>query len=678
VSQQLQKTYRRVFARRELFAGPSRLGLFWSLIAGLALLLLLGQVALLVGLLTDRGRVALVLSEDDVPAFRASTGIPLALSSPPPPVVNPADVAAGNVVEEVQTQTVMLDDTGILPSIWRLRHQGWSNGLFWVYREVPSLRSNITALMALLAGLAIAALVRLFALSRMNLQARRASLEAGARLQKSLHRQTLRLGPEDLDGRVTERAMQLFTTEVDTVAQSLYERIRRLLREPVELFVLILVAFLADALLALQWIVPIGFGFVLWYRGRRHAVESRLLAADRMRSEFRTLGQWLRNSRLVRGYGMEATEQTAFENQLERFVESVRRKSRLEDVPLWYGWWGALAAAAVCVFLMMLLGTKILSPQPQLSFPGAFLVLSVVPLALASAHRLGEVQRISHEMNVAADQIFRFLDQLPTVSQAVGAKFLNPLSRTLHFEGVTYQSPDKELLLDRIDLKLEAGKSYAVVSLNREEARAFLLMLPRFLEPKAGRILFDGEDIAWMTLESLRAETAYIGTDDPPFVGSVLQNLRAGSDYSLSRVTDAAKAVHAHNFISQLSHGYETVLSGADDTLSVGQRFRLGLARALARDPALLVIEEPQGPLDEDTKHYLVDAYERLLAKRTVFFLPTRMSTLRRVDAVILLHKGRVMAVGPQSELISSAPVYRHWEYLHFNEFRHLADSEGA
>jgi ABC-type multidrug transport system fused ATPase/permease subunit len=253
----------------------------------------------------------------------------------------------------------------------------------------------------------------------------------------------------------------------------------------------------------------------------------------------------------------------------------------------------------------------------------------------------------------------------------VGAKFLQPLSRSLHFDAVTYRTPSQKLLLDRLTLKLDAGKSYAVVSLDPMEAKAFALLLPRFLEPQSGRVLFDGEDIAWATLESLRAEAVFVGGDDPPLRGTVLDNLRAGNpQFALPQVTEAAKQTHAHNFLVRLPQGYETVLTG-DDELDPSQRFRLSLTRAILRNPALLIIEEPKVPLDEDTKQLLDDAYQRLLPGRTVIFLPSRLTTLKRVDEVILLHHGQVAAQGPQSELVNESPLYRHWEYLHFNEFRH-------
>jgi len=150
----------------------------------------------------------------------------------------------------------------------------------------------------------------------------------------------------------------------------------------------------------------------------------------------------------------------------------------------------------------------------------------------------------------------------------------------------------------------------------------------------------------------------------------VLENICCGRlEQGLSRATEAAKAVHAHHFITKLPRGYETQVDDETSRLDAGQRYRIGLARALMRDPALLVIEEPAEPLDEDTKSLLGDTYDRIISGRTVVFLPTRLSTVRRADRVVMVHDGQVVETGRHEELVQSSELYRHWEYTRFNAF---------
>ena len=289
---------------------------------------------------------------------------------------------------------------------------------------------------------------------------------------------------------------------------------------------------------------------------------------------------------------------------------------------------------------------------------------------------LGELPQARLNASEAAAKVHRYLNLIPEVGQAVGAKFLQPLSRTLQFESVQFSLNDNRTLLHECNLQITSGEVVALVSLDPLETRALAYMLPRFIEPQSGRVLFDGEDIAWVTLESLRAETIFVGGSDPFFSATVMENIGCGhADYAPQQIIEAAKQVHAHNFILKMNQGYESVIGEHGDELSPGESFRLGLARAILRNPALMIIEEPEEVLDEDTKSLLDDAYNRICVGRTVLFLPSRLSTLKRADNVILLQNGRPHAVGPHTKLVKSSPLYRHWEYLHFNEFRSSEDS---
>lgn len=136
--------------------------------------------------------------------------------------------------------------------------------------------------------------------------------------------------------------------------------------------------------------------------------------------------------------------------------------------------------------------------------------------------------------------------------------------------------------------------------------------------------------------------------------------------------------MHAHNFIQKLPQGYETVIGQHGETLDAGQRFRLALARAILRDPALLIIREPTGEISEDDKSLIDDACRRLMRDRCTVLLPSRLPTLKSADRIVLLNKGRVEVIGTHEVLVQNSAIYRHWEYLHFNEFRHEVSAAGS
>jgi ATP-binding cassette subfamily B protein len=153
------------------------------------------------------------------------------------------------------------------------------------------------------------------------------------------------------------------------------------------------------------------------------------------------------------------------------------------------------------------------------------------------------------------------------------------------------------------------------------------------------------------------------------FHDSVANNIGCGdSAYTLPQIIEAAKVAHAHHFIQKLPQGYETPIGELGHSLSSSEQFRIALARAILRDPALLIIEEPEGQMDEDTKNLLDDTLTRVLPGRTAVFLPHRISTLKFCDKLFLINKGRVVATGQHKELLATNPLYRHLYYLEFNE----------
>lgn len=675
-----QDAFERTYSRREWSTGFGRTSWLWSFVSGALLAILLFESALLFALMIDRGYLDARLLPEEIPVFEQRTGHVIntdeddddaekpAENTKPPADSNAAAVAGSELGPEVIVRH--FEDSGLLPSVWRSRKSWWGNGLAWAYRELPWLRSNISALGTLLAAIGITWTLRMWCDARSRLACRTAALEVSSRMHRQLHRQALRLGTEDLDGRGVESAITLFTDDVERLRRGVYAWGYRSTHTGIELAFLVLAALSVEVLLTAQCVLLTIVGGMLLRRGSHQAEQIKAQAADRAQRELQELGSSLRSARLVRGQGMDAVELEQFQSRLGRYMSEVRVLNRVEDDPLWLRTLLNVSLTVLGLFMLFLLGAKALIGE--ISPAGAAVFVAAYCLGLLATVRLTELSALRTEVNVVADRLWRYLDLLPTVSQAVGARFLQPLAKRLHVESVTLHGRDNRLLLDRIDLQLTAGKSYALISLDPLEPRAFACLLPRFVEPQAGRILFDGEDIAWGTLESLRAETVFVSAEDGPLPGTIFDNIRAGrTTVTLSQVTEVAKEARAHNFISKLPQGYDTVLSPRDNQLDAGQRFRLALARALLLNPAVLIIEEPADKLDDDSKQLIDDIYARIRQNRTMFFLPRRISTVRNADEVILFRHGRVEAMGPQAALLDKSRLYQHWEYMNFHEFRH-------
>src|SRR5207253_2660339 len=215
--------------------------------------------------------------------------------------------------------------------------------------------------------------------------------------------------------------------------------------------------------------------------------------------------------------------------------------------------------------------------------------------------------------------VFRFLDRPGEVGQVVGAEFLPPLNRALEFDDVSLKQPGTErMLLQGATLTIQAGQRVALVGPDEMEKHALVYLIPRFLDPGSGEIRIDNQNLRWVTLDSLRAQIAIVLQHNLVFNDTVANNIGCGDPaYTLPKIIEAAKLAHAHQFIQKLPQGYETVIGEMGHALRAGEQFRIALARAILRDPAVLIVEEPFEPLDENTKSLLDDTFARVLPGRT-------------------------------------------------------------
>jgi ABC-type multidrug transport system fused ATPase/permease subunit len=505
-----------------------------------------------------------------------------------------------------------------------------------------------------------------FARSRSLLHSARLAREMATWLRSSIHRQTLRLGPSDLTGLRYQTALKHFIDDAETVRAAAAEWRWRFLRSRVLAPLLVFCVFAINPQLGFECLVPaLACWFVYRYE-RREGTLKRQVAEAHAETEVRFLSEALKQTRLVRGYGMEEFEQTLFNKHLERMTQEARAGRRLERASLSTARFVTFTALTLVLLLISL--RVISSPNPLYLSIATAMVLALVLFAV-ELNSWDQLSRLHTELDVSGDRIYRYLDEIPEVGQAVGAKFIQPVGRSIVLEAVHYQQLGHQILRG-IDLTIPAHSEVALVSLDPLLPRAVAYLLPRFIEPTRGRVLFDGEDIAWGTLESIRTETVYVGSDDPVFSGTILDNILCGDTrYTVQDAIEAAKLVHAHTFISRLSQGYETVLGERGEQLDAGASFRLGLARAALRDPAVMIIEEPKVLLDDDTKALIDDAYQRLSTRRTMLYLPGRLTTSRRCDLVVMFHDGKIEGIGSHQELTKISELYRHWDYLTFNSF---------
>lgn len=565
----------------------------------------------------------------------------------------------------------VLERTGLYPLVEAHRtseswlHRNAAIALGRLIRIVPIFRENLGALYVLLAQGLILTLVAAYCGYWRRTLAAIAAGAAAKSLRFQIHRQIYRLGQSSLPGEGTGPAVDLFTREVNDVRDGLIAEVDHAVRAPilafgllaVGLFVawpitLFLVALAALAILAAR---PIAAGL-------RHESDA---AARDAAVRLLLLQEDLAMLRTIRVYGMEEVDRARFTEHLDEFQEDDARRIRAEArrFPAL-----ALIYAAAAVMAVALLAYLVLTGRLS---PSGSVVIAAVAVALARPIRhwigLRESLRLAGR---SCDAIYRFLERKPELQQAVGAQFLAPVKDVIKLENVTLEGPNGQTLLEGVSFDIPAKSRTAILSLVEGSKYAVACLVPRLIDPKQGRVRMDGLDLRDVTLESIRAQVAMVLQADLIFNDTVFANIGLGDpSYGLPRIIEAAKVAHAHHLIQDLPHGYDTPIGTLGEYLPADAQYRIALARAFLHDPSIVVIEEPTTPLDDDTKHLIDDTIDRLAADRTVIFLPHRLSTIRKCDRVVVLHNGKLEAAGSPRDVHAVSKLYRHIQYVEFNQF---------
>jgi len=493
-----------------------------------------------------------------------------------------------------------------------------------------------------------------------------ATIEASTRLRRAVYHHTFRLGTLVFRALGPSEAVGVFTRELEAVHEGLYTWLTVVYREPVKFGLLLAFALFLNVWLALAFLL---FALLVWVIGGQIAVYFRRQereAVHHAAAQLALLQESLMMMRLVKVYLMELFNQARVERQLTQYADAQVRRYRGQAIyrPVLL-FLGTLAA----LVLLYVAGLIVLNGQLGVA-RGITMATALVSLYWPLVNWL-EHRRIVRRSRQAAVTLFKFLDRPGEVGQVVGAEFLPPLRDRLEFDKVTLREPGTgRPLLQGVTLTVEAGQRVALVGPDDLEKQALVYLIPRFLDPQSGEIRIDQHNLRWVTFDSLRVQIAIVLQHNLVFNDTVANNIGCGdASYDLPKIIEAAKVAHAHQFIQKLPQGYETVIGEMGHYLNVGEQFRIALARAVLRDPALLIIEEPAALLEDDTKSLLDDTFTRVLPGRTVIFLPHRISTIRSCNRVYLLHNGRVEAAGDHREMLAQSELYRHLQYLEFNVF---------
>lgn len=274
-------------------------------------------------------------------------------------------------------------------------------------------------------------------------------------------------------------------------------------------------------------------------------------------------------------------------------------------------------------------------------------------------NRLGQMYSQLLIAMASSERIFEFIDEQPTVGQKEAAIELPSIEGNIRFENIIFEYEPGRPALKGISLEAKVGQSIALVGHTGSGKSTIMNLLCRFYDPVHGSVKVDDYDIRDVTIQSLRSQVGIVLQDTFIFSGTIRDNIRFGRlDATDEEVEMAAKAVHAHDFITQLPAGYDTEVQERGNVLSMGQRQLLSFARALLADPRVLILDEATASIDTETELKIQEALKTLLTGRTSFIIAHRLSTIRNADKIIVLDHGVIKEEGDHAELMRLRGVY--------------------
>jgi ABC-type multidrug transport system fused ATPase/permease subunit len=483
-----------------------------------------------------------------------------------------------------------------------------------------------------------------------------ATLDTVTRVRRAVYFHSYRLGSLTMQTIGTAEAADLLTRRVEEVGAAVHSRLNSLYRYPLTIVLLIGLILLVNVWLAVSFLALAGLVWLIGGQVAAHFRREARLGERQAAGLLALLKESMGLFRLVKCFQMERFNQTRVERQL---AESARAN--------WRALRGRAMAGPLLGSFALLTGVALMYLAARGVLAGGFTLagLAVMAVALVSLTAplagLFDYAAKQKRGREAAEAILEFLDRKGETAEAADAEFLPALTTRMEFRAVTLKDPvTGSPVLENVTFAVPANAKIAIVGQSVAEKHALVYMIPRFLDPTSGEIRIEDKNIRWVTHESLRTQVSLVMQDDLTFTDTVANNIGVGSlEYNLPQIIEAAKLAHAHQFIERLPYGYETVIGNGGVSLTPGERFRIALARALLRDPSILIVEEPVGPMDEDTLALLDDTLSRVTAGRTVIFLAQRLSTLRGVNRIFLLKGGHVVASGPHGDLWRDSDDYR-------------------
>lgn len=526
----------------------------------------------------------------------------------------------------------------------------------FIPRDNP--RENLLPAMALvIIGLTVITILRCWARFKQAYLAEKITSIANAHLREDIFRHVMFMPVGFFSSRGTSDTTSRIIADVTMSGRGIKILFGKTLREPMVAIGALMGAFVISWKLTLIFLcsAPMVIGVIaILGKKMRKATKKSLVTTAHMLGRIQEAMNALR---VVKVYNRQQWEIEQYENANRSLLKHHLRMSKIEAMtsPMMDAL-GMITGGAV-----ILLGAAWVTKQYDgMQASSFFTLLAGLGIAAESVRKVSDVWNNVQQANAAADRVFAVIDE-PKEREEPEAFAMTPLARTIEFRDIRFTYPGAAApALEGINLTVPAGQTVAVVGSNGSGKTTLVNLLPRFYDPDSGQILIDGQDIHNATFASLRDQISMVTQNVVTFNDTVASNIGYSKpDATREEIIAAAKKAYAHEFICTLPDGYDSMIGEQSSGFSGGQLQRIMIARAILKNPKILIFDEAMSQIDADSEAKIHKALGDLMKGRTCFLIAHRFSTVISADRIVVVDRGRIIAQGSHEELMRSCPTYK-------------------
>ena len=496
-------------------------------------------------------------------------------------------------------------------------------------------------------------------------------------MRKTFYRRTLRLDLADFGENGASELMSRFTYDMDCVGQGVQTLIGRAVREPLKMIACMAgAAWICWRLLVVSLILAPIAGWLI-RRLAKALKNANRKAMEEVSQFYNILNETFSGIKVVKAFCAERQERRRFHENSKRMFRKGIVISMFDSLvsPLTE----MMGISAICstilagAYLVLnhqtdIFGMKICDRPLTL---GELLVFYALIIGTTDpVRKISDVFNRLQRAAAAADRVYAMMDREPKICDPVKSTPLPRHHREMVLENISFSYQPSQLVLEAINLKIKFGETIGIVGPNGCGKSTLANLIPRFYDPVQGRVLVDQVDLREVRLRELRQQIGIVTQETLLFDDTVYNNIRYGlSNVTREQVIAAAQKAHAHKFIeTKLENGYDTYVGPSGNRLSGGQRQRIALARAILRDPAIMILDEATSQIDLESEQLIHLALEQFVQNRTTIIITHRLATIDLCDRVVVMDQGRILDVGTHSELLGRCDLYRRLYQIHFKE----------